>query len=45
MLAAWDLTTPINPNDLSIDNTDLSVDEVCRRIAKALHLEASTRPV
>ena len=45
MLAAWDLTTPINPDDLSIDNSDLSVDEVCRRIAEALDLDASTRPV
>ena len=40
MLAAWDLTTPIHPDDLSIDNTHLPVDEVCRLIAEALGLEA-----
>jgi hypothetical protein len=45
MLAAWDVTTPINPGDLSIDNTDRSIDDVCRRIAEALDLDASARPV
>jgi hypothetical protein len=44
VLAAWDVTTPIHPEDLSIDNSDVAVDEVCLRIADALGLvPASSR--
>jgi hypothetical protein len=38
MLTAWDLTTPIHPDDLRIDNSDLAVEDVCRRIAAAFDL-------
>ena len=33
MLTAWDLDTPIHPEDLRIDNSELPIEAVCERIA------------
>lgn len=34
LLARYDVTTPIHPEDLRIDNSDVPVDVVCRAIAE-----------
>ncbi len=39
LLARHDLYTPINANDLQIDNADVPADEVARRIGDYLELE------
>ena len=38
MLARWDLTTPIHPEDLRIDNGNVAADVVCQTIADAFGL-------
>jgi hypothetical protein len=45
MLDRYDLATPINDADLSIDATNLSADEVARRIADHVGLSARTGSV
>lgn len=43
MLAAWDLHTPIHPEDLRIDNSNLPVETVCERIAQEFGLSGRSR--
>lgn len=43
MLAAWDLQTPIHPEDLRIDNSNLPVEQVCEQIAQEFALLETTR--
>lgn len=38
MLDGWDLTTPMHADDLRIDNSDMSVETVCRKIAEHFSL-------
>ena len=42
-LADYDLSTPINPDDLSIDNSDLAPEQVAATIAAHAGLEAPVR--
>jgi hypothetical protein len=38
MLAAWDVTTPIHPDDVRIDNSQMTVEDVCAVIDDRLLL-------
>lgn len=45
VLAHWDLRTPVNAGDLSIDNRDVPPEQVAATIAAHAGLEPVTREV